>query len=50
MRKCIQQIDKLIGIEIDNNTRKRELKSCLNHYKEMMDILRKNEGDYLKDK
>ena len=49
VRKCIQKIDKLIDLSVENNTRKQELKSCLNHYKEMMEILRKKDGDYSKE-
>ena len=46
VRKCIDNIDQLIDFSIHDETRKIALWRCLSHYKKLMNIMRKADGNY----
>ena len=46
VRKCIDNIDQLIDFSIHDETRKIALRRCLSHYKKLMNIMRKADGNY----
>ena len=46
VRKCINDLDELIDISIPCEEQKNAFRSCIDHNKELMIIMRKSTGDY----
>ena len=49
VRKCIDNIDNIIDLSITDEERKNKLRECLRHYRRLMEIMRKKDGDYRKE-